>query len=205
MEVTKILKKSKLDRYYKTHTMRGGLAFLDRIFFDDKYFDILLPDELLAVGAHEFTHLNQRHGLKKFLKLIMLPALIGSITGSLSFNFGLIQYVPSFMNCGEIESSTFAGLLSFFIAYLAGLYVNAKWCRQQETSCDLSTVEFLNGEAMISALIKLNNLRPRKIIRIEKALPQLYPTLEQRICDIRVVAENKKKQTPEFKETIEKP
>ena len=107
-------------------------------------------------------------------------------------NHGLIQYLPFFMNFGEIENSILGGFLSFFVVYLVGLYVNASWCRQQETNCDLSAVEFLNGEAMISALNKLNNLHPRKIIRIEKALPQLYPTLEQRINDIRVVAENKK-------------
>ena len=72
----------------------------------------------------------------------------------------------------------------FLSAMLAGLHVNAKWLRQQKTEGDLSSVKFLEGEAMISALIKLNNLRPKKIMLLERFLPKLYPTLEQRISYI---------------------
>jgi Zn-dependent protease with chaperone function len=87
---------------------------------------------------------------------------------------------------------------SFLSAILAGLYVNAKWLRQQETECDLSSVKFLNGEAMISALIKLNNLRLTKMMRIERLLHRLYPTLEQIINNIRTAVDNKKNQNSEF-------
>ena len=162
------------------------MAFLDRIFFDGKYLETLLPDELLAVGAHEFTHLNQRHGIKKFFRLILPPIIIGVVVGSIVFsNFKLIARFPFIVDLGKVEDGLLIVLLSCFVAYLAGLYVNAKWCRQQETDCDLSSVKYLNSEAMASALIKLNNLRPRKLTLLDRLLPRLYPTLEQRTNDIR--------------------
>jgi hypothetical protein len=193
MQVTKILKRSKLDRYYKARfLLQGGMAFSDRIFFDAKYLETLLPDEVLAVGAHEFTHLNQRHGIKKFLRLILPPIMIGVVVGLIVFfNFALIDHFPFIMDWGKVEDSLLIALLSCFIAYLAGLYVNAKWCRKQETYCDLSSVQFLNSEAMASALIKLNNLRPKKMTSLDRLLPKLYPTLEQRINDIRTATQNK--------------
>jgi Zn-dependent protease with chaperone function len=195
MQVIKILKKSKLDRYYRAKfLLQGGMAFADRIFFDSKYLDTLLPDEMLAVGAHEFTHLNQRHGIKKFLRLILPPLIIGGVVGLIVIsNFALVDYIPFVKNLGKTESTLLTGLLSFFVAYLAGLYVNAKWCRQQETNCDLSSVKFLNSEAMGSALIKLNNLRLRKMTLLDRLLPRLYPTLEQRINDIHSAVDNKKR------------
>jgi Zn-dependent protease with chaperone function len=192
MHVTKILRKSKLDRYYKTQTVRGGLSSFDRIFFDAKYFDILLPEEVLAVGAHEFTHLNQRHGLKRFWRMLAPALIIGAVVGiSVFFNHALIDVVPFFINLGLVLSSFAAGLFVTFCCMIVGLYVNAKWLRQQETECDLSSVKLVNGEAMISALIKLNNLRPRKMTRFDRLLPQLYPTLEQRINAIRTAEKEK--------------
>src|SRR3972149_9783404 len=62
MRVTKVLKRNKLDRYYKSRfLMQGGGASFDRVVFDAKYLEMLLPDELLAVASHEFAHLNLRH------------------------------------------------------------------------------------------------------------------------------------------------
>jgi len=195
MQVTKILKRSKLVRYYRARfLLQGGMAFSDRIFFDAKYLETLLPDEVLAVGAHEFTHLNQRHGIKKFLRLILPPLIIGIIVGLIIFfNFALIGSIPIVKEWGKIESFILTGFLSFFIAYLAGLYINANWCRQQETNCDLSSVKFLKSDVMLSALIKLNNLRPRKMTLLDRLLPKLYPTLEQRINDIQKTLSNKAK------------
>ena len=196
MHVTKILKRSKLDRYYKAPSLlQGGMAFLDRIFFDAKYFETLLPDEVLAVGAHEFTHLTQRHGIKKFLRLMLPPIMIGVAAGLIVIsNFTLISHFPFIVDWGKIDDSLLVGLLFFFFSYLVGLNVNAKWCRRQETNCDLSSVQFLNSEAMAQALIKLNNLRPKRITRLDRLLPKLYPTLEERINDIRTAAKNRTNQ-----------
>ena len=164
MHVKKVLKKSKFDRYYKTRTLCGGLSFLDRVFFDAKYFEMLLPDEVLVVGAHVFTHLNRRHGLQKFVRLILPAIIIGALVGILAFfNFELIDFLPFLDSLGKVWSGLVAGAFSVLVTMTASTYINAKWLRKQETDCDLSSVEFLNGESMVSALIKLNEIRPNRI------------------------------------------
>ena len=197
MQVTKILRAKKLERYYNVGFLAvGGMAFLDRIFFDSRFLQLLLPDELLAVAAHEFTHLKKKDGTKKFFRLTAPAAIVGALMGFLAYsNFASIDSIPFVGSLGEVVSSLFATIFFGFFALVAGLYVNAKWLRQQETECDLSSVKFLNGEPMIQALIKLNNLRPRRMPQLERWLPKVYPTIEQRINDIHAAAENKNKQS----------
>ena len=196
MQVTKILRAKKLERYYNVGFLAvGGMAFLDRIFFDSRFLQVLLPDELLAVAAHEFTHLKKKDGTKKFFRLTAPAAIVGALMGFLVFsNFASIDSIPLVGSLGEVVSSLFVTIFFGFFVLVACLYVNANWLRQQETECDLSSVKFLNGEPMIQALIKLNNLRPRRITRLERLLPKIYPTIEQRINNIHVAAENKKSQ-----------
>jgi Zn-dependent protease with chaperone function len=190
MQVTKILKKSKLERYYNVRFLQvGGMAFLGSVFFDNKYLEVLLDDELLAVGAHEFTHLKKRHGIKKFFRLTVPAATVGVLIGIFLFSNNVL--LGSTL---KILSSLLAASISGFFALVIALHINSKWLRQQETECDLSSIEYLDGEAMISALIKLNNLRPRRKTNLERLLPNIYPTLEQRINSIRVAAEYKRKQ-----------
>jgi Zn-dependent protease with chaperone function len=196
MQVNRILRAGKLERYYNMGFLAtGGMAFLDRLFFDNTYLGILLPEELLAVGAHEFTHLKKKHGTKKFFRLTIPAAIVGVLIGFFVFsNFASIDSIPLIGNLGKVVSSLLAAIFFGFFAMVAGLYVNAKWLRQLETECDLSSVKFLNGEPMIPALIKLNNLRPKRMIRLERLMPKVYPTIEERINDIYKAAENKKKQ-----------
>jgi Zn-dependent protease with chaperone function len=197
MQVTKILRVDKLDRYFNVGFLAvGGMAFLDRIFFDSRFLQVLLPDELLAVAAHEFTHLKKRHGTKKFFRLTVPAAIVGILMGLLIFfNFSIVTTIPIIGSLGNVISGLLAAIFFGFFALVAGLYINAKWLRSQETECDLSSVKFLNGEPMIQALIKLNNLRPRRMPRLERWLPKVYPTIEQRINDIHTAAENKNKQS----------
>jgi len=196
MQVNKILRANKLERYYNVGFLAvGGMAFLDRVFFDSKYLQILHPDELLAVAAHEFTHLKKRHGTKKFFRLTAPASIIGILIGlEVFFNFALITSIPIIGSLGNLVSGLLAAIFSGFFTLVAGLYLNAKWLRSLETECDLSSVEFLNGDPMIQALIKLNNLRPRMML-LERLLPKVYPTIDQRINDIQTAAENKKKQS----------
>jgi Zn-dependent protease with chaperone function len=176
------------------------MAFLDRVFFDRKYLEILLPDELQAVAAHEFTHLKNRHGIKKFFRLTVPMAAVGALVGLLVFfNFTSISTFPLISNLGKISTSLLAALFCGFLGLFAALHVNAKWLRSRETECDLSTIKYLNGIPMILALIKLNNIRQKRIMRIEKFLPKLYPTIEQRIADLKIAAENKQKQSSPIK------
>lgn len=197
MQVNKILRVSKLERYYRVGFLAVvGMAFLDRVFFDSTCLRVLLPDELLAVGAHEFTHLKKRHGTKKFFRLTVPATIVGVLMGMfVFFNFSLIAPFPIIGSLGQIVTGLVAALFFVFFAIVAGLYVNAKWLRSLETECDLSSIKFLNGEPMIQALIKINNLRPRRMPRLERWLPKVYPTIEQRISDIHTAAENKKKQS----------
>jgi Zn-dependent protease with chaperone function len=197
MQVTKILRVDKLERYFNVGFLAvGGMAFLDRIFFDSRFLQVLLPDELLAVAAHEFTHLKKRHGTKKFFRLTVPAAIVGILMGLLIFfNFSIVTTIPIIGSLGNVISGLLAAIFFGFFALVAGLYINAKWLRSQETECDLSSVKFLNGEPMIQALIKLNNLRPRRMPRLERWLPKVYPTIEQRINDIHTAAENKNKQS----------
>jgi Zn-dependent protease with chaperone function len=197
MQVTKILRASRLERYYRVGFLSVvGMAFLDRVFFDSTCLRVLLPDELLAVGAHEFTHLKKRHGTKKFFRLTVPATIVGVLMGMfVFFNFSLIAPFPIIGSLGQIVTGLVAALFFVFFAIVAGLYVNAKWLRSLETECDLSSIKFLNGEPMIQALIKINNLRPRRMPHLERWLPKVYPTIEQRISDIHTAAENKKKQS----------
>ncbi len=169
------------------------MAFLDRVFFDSTCLRVLLPDELLAVGAHEFTHLKKRHGTKKFFRLTLPASIVGVLIGLfVFFNFSLIAPIPIIGSLGKVVSGLLAAVFFGFFALVAGLYVNAKWLRSLETECDLSSIEFLNAESMIQALIKINNLRPRRMPRLERWLPKVYPTIEQRINDIQTAAEEQK-------------
>jgi Zn-dependent protease with chaperone function len=196
MQVTKILRAKKLERYFSVGFLSVvGMAFLDRVFFDSTCLRVLLPDELLAVGAHEFTHLKKRHGTKKFFRLTLPASIVGVLIGLFVFlNFSLIAPIPIIGSLGEVVSGLLAAVFFGFLTLVAGLYVNAKWLRSLETECDLSSVQFLNGESMIQVLIKINNLRPRRMPRLERLLPKVYPTIEQRINDIHKAAENKKNQ-----------
>ena len=197
MQVTKILRAKKLERYFNVGFLAvGGMAFLDRIFFDSRFLQVLLPDELLAVAAHEFTHLKKKHGTKKFFRLTIPAAIVGILMGLfVFFNFSIVTPIPVVGSLGNIIFGLLAAIFFGFFTLVAGLFINAKWLRQQETECDLSSVKFLNGEPMIQALIKLNNLRPRRMPRLERWLPKVYPTIEQRINDIHTAAENKNKQS----------
>ena len=196
MQISKFSKIDKLNRYYRVRFLSaGGMAFLDRVFFDSNYLDSLLPDELLAVAAHEFTHLKNRHGIKKFFRLTVPMVTVGVLVSLLVFfNFTSMGTLPLIGNLGKVAFSLLAALIFGFLSLVAAFHVNAKWLRSKETECDLSTIKYLNGIPMILALIKLNNIRQRRVTRIEKFLPKIYPTIEQRINDLRIAAENKHKQ-----------
>jgi Zn-dependent protease with chaperone function len=196
MLITKFSKIAKLDRYYSVRFLSaGGMAFLDRVFFDSKYLEILLPDELAAIAAHEFTHLKNRHGIKKFFRLTVPMVGVGALASLfVFFNYISIGTFPLISNLGKVATSLLAALFFGFLGLFTALYINAKWLRSREIECDLSTIKYLNGTPMILALIKLNNIRQRRVMRIEKFLPKIYPTIEQRINDLRIAAENKQKQ-----------
>jgi len=195
MRATRILKRGKLQRYYKVRLLEAGcLSYPDAVFFDAKYYDTLLPEELLAVAAHEFNHITNRHGEKRYVAVIAPALVISALVGALVFaNYGLLSSSVFFRQSGRFLSSLFFAAFFFPLLLVASFYFNAKWFRMQEAQSDHSAVEFANGEALISALEKLRGLRPRKMKRLEsRLLPKTYPTLEQRIVGIRVAMEKKR-------------
>jgi Zn-dependent protease with chaperone function len=194
MQATEILKGGKLQRYYKMRFLQaGGLSYPDAVFFDAKYYDMLSPVELLAVGAHEFNHIIEKHGVKRFTRIFGPTLAIAGIAGLITFaDYEAINSTGIFSPYGSVLSSLFVVALSLVLILIASFYFNANWNRQQETQSDLAAVKFANGEALISALVKLNKLHPLKMSRLEtRILPKMYPSLEQRINDIRLATETK--------------
>ena len=178
MKATSILKKDRLHRYYKSSILPiPCLAYSDALVFNSNYYQMLSPDEVRAIGAHEFNHIAKRHIAKRLPRTFLPAAVLAVVIGYLFF----------------IGSATFlvnalAVVLSFFFFLFGSYYVNAKWFRKQETESDLSAVEFVNGTAMISAL---SRLLPQKTSWLSKIIPHTHPTIEQRIHNIQAAMNTK--------------
>jgi Zn-dependent protease with chaperone function len=138
---------------------------------------MLSPDEVLAVGAHEFNHMAKRHIAKRLPRTVLPAAVLATMIGYLFFiNSASFLFIAS-------------GVVLFFFFFLFGsYYVNAKWFRKQETESDLRAVEFVNGVALMSAL---SRLRPQKTSWLSKLMPHAHPTVEQRIHNIQAAMSSK--------------
>jgi len=183
-----ILKRSLLQRYYRVRILQAcSLSYNDIVLFDAKYLEMLSLDEFLAVGAHEFTHIIERHGLKRFCRMF-LPAITFASVVSLTvlMNEALFLKIGLLNQMGITPILTLCGAFSFVALFLLCVYVNAPWNRQRETGCDIDAAKYTSKEAMISALSKGSKLHPLNqkglIFRLS---PKLYPSLDQRIKDIR--------------------
>jgi Zn-dependent protease with chaperone function len=171
MNATTILRKDRFRRYYKSSILPiPCLAYSDAVVFNATYYQMLSPDEVLAVGAHEFNHIAKRHVAKRLPRTVLPASVLGAVIGYLFF-----INAASFLLIGS------AMVLSFFFCLFGSYYVNAKWFRKQETESDLSAVEFVNGAAMIYALARL---RPPKTSWLSKLMPHTHPTIDQRIHNI---------------------
>jgi Zn-dependent protease with chaperone function len=171
MKATTILKKDRMHRYYKSSILPiPCLANSDALVFNANYYQMLSPDEVLAVGAHEFNHIAKRHIVKRLPRTVLPAGVLAIVIGYLFF-----------INSASFLFVTLAGGLSFFFFLFCSYYVNAKWFRKQEVESDLSAVEFVNGAAMISTLARL---RPQKTSWFTNLMPNTHPTIEQRIQNI---------------------
>ncbi len=188
MNATRILKRRKLQRYYRAPMLANCcVSYSDAVFFDSTYFDNLSSEELLAVGAHEFNHINKKHDMQKIKRQILPALLVGALLGFLAYiNFNVLNSFISLNQVGQLSFGLLIMLVSFIILLSASFYFNAEWLRHLETQSDLSAVNYVNGEALISALTKLSELRPKKSKHKEsRFFPKTYPTVEQRIANIR--------------------
>src|SRR5665648_70403 len=178
MKATSILKKDKFHRYYKSSILPiPCLAYSDALVFNSNYYQMLSPDEVLAIGAHEFNHIAKRHISKRLPRTVLPAAVLAVLIGYLFFiNSASFLFIASGVG------------LSFFFFLFGSYYVNAKWFRKQETESDLRAVELVNGAAMISALARLH---PQKTSWLSKLIPHTHPTIEQRIPNIQAVMNTK--------------
>ena len=178
MKATSILKKDRFHSYYKSSILPiPCLAYSDALVFNSNYYQMLSPDEVLAVGAHEFNHIAKKHIAKRLPRTVLPAAVLAVLIGYLFF-----------INSASFLFIAWAVILSFLFFLFGSYYVNAKWFRKQETESDLSAVEFANGSAMISALARL---RPQKTSWLSKLIPHTHPTIEQRIHNIQAVMTTK--------------
>ena len=178
MKATSILKKDRFHRYYKSSILPiPCLAYSDALVFNSNYYQMLSPDEVLAIGAHEFNHIAKRHIAKRLPRTVLPAAVLAVVIGYLFFiNSASFLFIAS------------AVVLSFLFFLFGSYYVNSKWFRKQETESDLSAVEFVNGAAMISALARLS---PQKTSWLSKLIPHTHPTIEQRIHNIQAAMNTK--------------
>ena len=73
MKATTILKKDRFHRYYKSSILPiPCLAYSDALVFNANYYQMLSPDQVLAVGAHEFNHIAKRHIAKRLPRTVFL-------------------------------------------------------------------------------------------------------------------------------------
>ena len=178
MKAASILKKDRFQRYYKSSILPiPCLAYSDALVFNSNYYQMLSPDEVLAVGAHEFNHIAKKHIAKRLPRTVLPAAVLAIVIGYLFL-----------INSATFLVNALAVVLSFFFFLFGSYYVNAKWFRKQETESDLSAVEFVNGAAMISAL---SRLLPQKTSWLSKIIPHTHPTIEQRIHNIQAVMNTK--------------
>jgi hypothetical protein len=171
MQVTSILKKDRFHRYYKSSILPiPCIAYSDALVFNLNYYQMLSLDEVLAIGAHEFNHIERRHIVKRLPRTVLPAAILAVLIGYLFF-----------INSVSFLFITSAVVLAFFFFLFSSYYANAEWFRKQETESDLRAVEFVNGAAMISALARLH---PQKTSWLSKLIPHIHPTIEQRIHKI---------------------
>ncbi len=178
MLATSILKKDRCHRYYKSSILPiPCIAYSDALVFNSNYYQMLSPDEVLAIGAHEFNHIAKRHIVKRLPRTVLPAAVLA----------GLIGYL-FFINSISFLLIASAVVLSFFFFLFSSYYANAEWFRKQETESDLRSVEFANGAAMISALARI---RPQKTSWLSKLIPHIHPTIEERIHNIQAAMNTK--------------
>ena len=179
-------------RYFRCKSLpAGAVSFKNKIKFDARFLSSLSEDELCAIGAHEFTHLRERHRAKK-IQRILLPQLIVLLLAWLAvFVFAIVDVRSHFVLSKSvlIALAIVAALPALFVTALSLIilgFTNARWLRSLETTCDFAAARIGRGEELISALQKLNKLYPMKQSGILYRLaPKFYPPLETRITNIR--------------------
>jgi Zn-dependent protease with chaperone function len=183
------------DRYYMCKSLAAGaLSFEDRVLFDQRFVESLSDEEFRAVGAHEFVHIRSNHSKKK-LRRILLPIVATTALICVVASVYIFEAIDS-LGISFASKIEFTALLSviptglvFFLSSIVVAYLNAKWLRSLETECDNTAVKYADGEALISALHKLQKIYPPRESGLAYRLrPKSYPKLEARILHIKSIS-----------------
>ena len=130
-----------------------GLGNAKRIVFFDTLLKQLAPAEAEAVLAHELGHFRHGHVRKRLLTTVLLSlagfALLGWLAGQTWFYTGLGIGHPS----NHTALALFMLVLPFFTFVMAPLM--SYFSRRHEFEADAFAVTHSNGEALISALVKM--------------------------------------------------
>ncbi|XCN71483.1 MAG: M48 family metallopeptidase [Candidatus Electrothrix aestuarii] len=170
-----------------------GFGRFRRIVFFDTLVEKLLPQEIIAVLAHEMGHFKQKHILKMMGLSILQTGLMFYI---LSLFLGNAQLFAAF---GMEHISVYAGLIFFGFLYtpvsmLLSIFFHI-YSRKNEYQADAWAVETTadQGEGLINGLKKLSvhnlsNLTPHPF---NVFIHYSHPPVLQRIQAIRGLAQKK--------------
>ena len=167
-------------RYFKTQ--KGILASTTgrAVRFGAVLYEMMTPEQRLAVAGHEFVHVRERDPLHNFVYLRLPPLVVWAAVWIWAFFqpdpwfeiLILLLYTPVAVFYGP-----------FWLKLLA-----AKHFREVELRCDSVAAQYIDGEALISALQlsdSMFNPPSVKNTRRYRNLSKLYPTLEERAEAIR--------------------
>lgn len=173
-------------RSTKANAYFAGFGKMKTIVLYDTLVEIMTPDEIVAVFAHELGHGLHRDTLKQQLMTFIEMLVIGTLawltlrTPALftAFGFEGVNYGFAVILIMSVEFA--------LLAPLFGLLTNG-YSRRAEYRADAHAVREGCGEALISALKKLarqnySDLSPSPLL---VALTYSHPTLAQRIEAIR--------------------
>jgi len=141
----------------------GFLPPFKYLFFSKPLLNILSPEEILGVVAHELGHLKKRHNIWLLLILLNLPLFLFTIF----ILFFLITYhiYPDLIKIIKdkkdlpFSMEAFLGISLIFLSFLYIRYIFSYFLRQFEREADLySAIILKTPEPINSALFKIGEI-----------------------------------------------
>ena len=141
----------------------GFLPPFKYLFFSKPLLDILSPEEILGVVAHEIGHLKKKHNLWLLLLLFNLPLFL--LTTLILIFLIIYFFYPDFIQIIKnketlpFEVELVLGIMLIFFSFIYIRYIFAFFLRQFEREADLYSVFILkSSQPIISALFKIGEI-----------------------------------------------
>jgi STE24 endopeptidase len=190
INVSKVLKMDQSKRSRHTNAYFTGIGRTKRIILFDTLLEVMKPDEVLAVLAHEIGHWK-RHHLLKGLLLTALVSLVFFFCAYQALSRHLLDTLFALRVDAFPAKAVIAGFFAGMLSFLLTPAMNA-FSRSLEREADRFSCAFQGeGEAMINALIKLSrdnlsNLFPHPLYAL---FHHSHPPVLERIRYIREYCE----------------